>query len=263
MPIASYNGVKFHVQELGKADGPPVVMLHGLLIGSLATWYFTLAPLLGRTHRVLLYDLRGHGLSERVPTGYDLGTMQGDLGAILDGFTSAPTTLVGHSFGAAVALAYTLAHPERVANLVLVDAPLPPSRLEELDGFIELAPERMVEALPDALKEAVGRRGRQAARLLDSLSFLATGSTLLDDLRRARDFDAQHFDDRALGSVRCPVLCVYGTRSSCLPAGRRLARLLPRASLTEIEGGHFLPVEAPGPLGDCIGRFLRGERADG
>jgi pimeloyl-ACP methyl ester carboxylesterase len=258
MPVASYNGVRFHVQELGKADGEPVVMLHGLLIGSLASWYFTVAPLLAQTRRVLLYDLRGHGLSERVATGYDLGTMRADLGAILDGFTRAPATLVGHSFGAAVALAYALAHPERVAKLVVVEAPLPPSHLEELDGFTRLAPERMVEALPGALKEVLGRRGRHAARLVDSLSFLTTRSSLLDDLRRAEDFD-----DRALGSLRCPVLCVYGTRSSCLPAGRRLARAIPGASLRIVEGGHFLPVEAPGALGEAIVSFLEGERAHG
>ncbi len=258
MPIASHNGVKFHVQELGKPDGEPVVMLHGLLIGSLATWYFTVAPSLGRTHRVLLYDLRGHGLSERVGTGYDLGTMRDDLGAILDGFTRAPVTLVGHSFGAAIALAYALVHPDRVAKLVLVEAPLPPSRLDELDGFTGLPPERMVEALPDPLREVLGRRGRHAARLLDSLSFLTTRCSLLDDLRGAEDFD-----DDALGSLRCPVLCLYGTRSSCLPAGRRLERVVPRASLREIEGGHFLPVEAPGRLADFIGHFLRGERPDG
>ncbi len=258
MPVATYSGVKFHVQEIGRPDGEPVVMLHGLLIGSLATWYFTVGALLGRSHRVLLYDLRGHGLSERTPSGYDLPTMRRDLEAIVDGFARTPITLVGHSYGAAVALAYALAYPTRVAKLVVVEAPLPPSHLDELDGFTRRSPEDMVEALPAALKEALGRRGRQAARLLDSLSFLTMRSSLLDDLRRTEDFA-----DADLASLRCPLLCVYGTRSSCLPAGRRLARVVPGARLEEIEGGHFLPVEAPGRLGESIERFLRREAQDG
>jgi pimeloyl-ACP methyl ester carboxylesterase len=256
MPIASYNGLKLHVQELGRGD--PVVMLHGLLIGSMATWYFTVAPILALRHHVVLYDLRGHGLSERAPTGYDLDTMGEDLRAVVDGQTRGPVTLVGHSYGAAVALHFALSHPDRVAKLVVVEAPLPPSRLEELDGFLGKAPDAMVQALPEALQQALGRRGRQAARLLDSLSFLTSRSSLLDDLRRAEDID-----DARLAKLNRPLLCVYGTRSSCLPAGRRLARVVPGAVLQEIDGGHFLPVESPGPLGHVIERFIDGGRRDG
>ena len=47
MPAVAANQLTFHVQELGA--GPDVVMLHGLLIGSLASWYFTAAPALART----------------------------------------------------------------------------------------------------------------------------------------------------------------------------------------------------------------------
>ena len=72
MPVSTRNGVRLHWQELG--SGPPLVMLHGLLVGSLATWYFTAAPALAARGHVVLYDLRGHGLSERAPSGYDVAT---------------------------------------------------------------------------------------------------------------------------------------------------------------------------------------------
>jgi pimeloyl-ACP methyl ester carboxylesterase len=252
MPIANRNGVAFHLLELGE-NGPPVVMLHGLLVGSLATWYFTTAPALARSHRVLLYDLRGHGKTERTRTGYDLATMQADLGALIDGFTTEPVTLVGHSYGAVVALRYALANPERVAKLALVEAPLPPSNLAELDSFLGRSPEAMAESLPDALRDALGRRGRQAAKLVDSLRFLATESSLFADLAKALDID-----DATLATLRCPLLTVYGTHSSCLPVGRRLARVLPRARSVELDGGHFLPIEAPGPLTAAIVEFVDG-----
>jgi len=251
MSLAVHNGVTFHVQILG--EGPPVVMLHGLLVGSLATWYFTAAPLLSRTHRVLLYDLRGHGLSERTKTGYDIETMRRDLEAIVESFTSEAVTLVGHSYGAVVALSHALERPQRVSKLVLVEAPLPPSRLEELDSFLGKPPEEMAASLPDALRDALGRQGRQARRLVESLRFLATETSLFGDLRRARDID-----DSALASLSCPVLCLYGSQSSCLPVGRRIARLAPRARLLEIAGGHFLPLEAATAVGAAIEEFLHG-----
>jgi pimeloyl-ACP methyl ester carboxylesterase len=143
--------------------------------------------------------------------------------------------------------------PDRVAKLVLVEAPLPPSRLEELDSFLGRPPEAMAEALPDVLRDALGRKGRQARRFVESLRFLTTETSLLEDLRAARDVD-----DSAIAAVGCPILCVYGSHSSCLPVGRRIARLAPRARLVEIEGGHFLPVEAPASVGTAIAEFVRG-----
>jgi pimeloyl-ACP methyl ester carboxylesterase len=254
MPIASRNGVAFHLQQLGdNPHGPGVVMLHGLLVGSLATWYFTAAPALARAHRVLLYDLRGHGKSERTKTGYDMATMEADLAAIVADFSAEPVVLVGHSYGAVVALRFALEHPERVAKLVLVEAPLPPKNLAELDSFLGKSPEVMAESLPAALRDALGRRGRQAAKLVDSLRFLATESSLFQDLARAEDID-----DARLASLQCPLLSVYGTHSSCLPVGRRIAKVLPRARSIELEGGHFLPTEAAGALTAAIVGFVDG-----
>jgi pimeloyl-ACP methyl ester carboxylesterase len=110
----------------------------------------------------------------------------------------------------------------------------------------------MADALPDVRREALGRKGRQARRLVESLHFLVAETSLLEDLRAARDID-----DDAIAALSCPVLCVYGSHSSCLPVGRRIASVNPRARLVEIEGGHFLPIEAPGPVGAAITEFVR------
>jgi pimeloyl-ACP methyl ester carboxylesterase len=254
MPVATYNGVSLHVQTLG-AEGSPVVLLHGLLVGNLASFYFTAAPALARTHRVLTYDLRGHGKSERAASGYDVATMAKDLEAIADDFAPAPepVTLVGHSYGAVIALAYALRHPARVKKLVVVEAPLPPSSLAELDAFIARPLHEMSEALPSALSDAAARGGRRGARLIEAMRFLTMESSLLSDLRRATNIP-----DEALASLRVPTLCAYGTRSSCLPVGERLARVIPGARLSLLEGGHFLPTEAPRALSDAIVEFVDG-----
>jgi pimeloyl-ACP methyl ester carboxylesterase len=239
MPVAKQRGLSFHTQVLG--DGPPAVMLHGLLVGSLATWYFGAAPRLARKHRVLMYDLRGHGKSERPRDGYDLGSMVADLEALLDDFSSEPATLVGHSFGALVALRLAQLRPERVRRLALVEAPLPPSHAGEIAEFLARSPEAMAAALPEVM------RGRRA---LLHIAALAGETTLLADLAAERDMT-----DGELARVRVPTLLVYGDRSACLPTGERLSRVLPDARLVTLPGGHFLPVEAGAALADLLEDF--------
>lgn len=261
MSVIQARGVTFHTQELGpRAPGAPgVVMLHGLFTGSLAAWYFTAAPALARSRRVLLFDLRGHGRSERAPSGYDLATMAGDLDALAaafqagDGAPPAPLDLVGHSYGALVALRFALDHPARVRRLALVEAPLPPSRFGDLEEFAARAPAEMAEALPEGMRAAFGHTGRRSTRLIASLRFLAEESSLLADLRAEPDIP-----DTALARLSCPVLCVYGDRSSCRPVGDRLARALPDARLVVLPGGHYLHLDATEALTAALVEFLDG-----
>ena len=252
MQVAGFEGVALHAQTLG--EGPAVVMLHGLLVGNMTTWYFGAAPELAKKHRVVLYDLRGHGLSARAPRGYDVATMTRDLEAVIEQVApGAPVDLVGHSYGAVVALSFALRRPELVKRLAVVEAPLPPSRLEELDGFLGRSPDAMVEALPDVLREALVGGGRRGRRFVEAMRFLAQESTLFDDLRHAEDIP-----DDLLAKLACPLLAVYGTGSSCRPVGARLSRVVPGARLAEIEGGHFLPLEKPAKLTELLARFLDG-----
>lgn len=252
MPFVEKNGVTFHVQTLGE-DGPLLTMIHGLVVGSIATWYFHAAPTLARVHRVFLYDLRGHGKSSRPSSGYDLESQTHDLEALLDDHATQPVRLVGHSFGALIALRFALSHPCRVARLALVEAPLPPSRLEELDAFLHRSPEDLATTLPAALREAIAGGRRPARRFLDQLRHLATESTLASDLRAERDIP-----DDVLSRLSCPTLLVYGLSSSVRGVGERLAATLPSARLALLPGGHFLPSESPAPLTRALAEFFGG-----
>ena len=181
MPTVTANGLAMHVQELGA--GPPVVMAHGLVIGSLASWYFTAAPELAREHRVRMYDLRGHGRSARPPTGYDTTTLAGDLAALTEDLPA--FDLVGHSWGGLVALRFALAHPERVRRLAIVEGPLPPSSALELASVLgpAVTPETLLAALPESLRAAVDTGRRQAERLVATVVALVRDTTLLADVR--------------------------------------------------------------------------------
>jgi pimeloyl-ACP methyl ester carboxylesterase len=247
VPVVEARGRAFHVQELGPEGAPGLVLLHGLFVGSIASWYFTAAPRLAAARRVRMYDLVGHGKSERVKSGYDLARMAADLEALAEGWGPLPLDIAGHSYGALVALRFALNRPDRVRRLALVEAPLPPSRFDELDAFLgglqSRSADEVTEALPEALRGMLTGGGRRATRFVEALGFLAHETTLLDDLRSERDIP-----DETLADLRPKLLCVYGDRSICLPVGERLARVVPGARLVTLSGGHYLHLDATAAL---------------
>src|ERR1700760_1964235 len=113
------NGLTLHYQRTGK--GPDVVMIHGLT-GNLAVWHLKIIPMLMDRFRTLSYDLRGHGYSDMPPSGYSADDMAGDLEGLLDALEIRDAYLVGHSFGADIALYFALLYPERVRKVVAIEA---------------------------------------------------------------------------------------------------------------------------------------------
>lgn len=241
------NGVDLNCQTLAASPGlPRLVMCHGLVFGSIATWYFTAAAKLSARFEVVLYDQRGHGKSERTSSGYDLDTQVRDLEGLLENLppsgNAAPVaiSLVGHSYGALIALNYALKHPHEVAKLVLIDAPLPASRYV----YPSMADTEGVPSLPVA-------EGRTAKRSQERLDYLFRESTLRRDVRESPDIP-----DAALARLDIPVLCLYGRDSDCLDAGERLARVLPHARLELLDCGHYVPMEAPQEMTRSLDAFL-------
>jgi len=110
-----------------------------------------------------------------------------------------------------------------------------------------------VSALPVALQGSVAGGSRTGKRLVAQLQRLALESSLLSDVAGEPDIG-----DEELARLDLPVLCVYGDRSGCRPAGERLARAIPGARLEILSGGHFLPAEAAEPLGALLEREVHG-----
>ena len=207
------------------------------------------------THSVHLFDLRGHGRSERVSSGYDTKTMGADLEALVSLNGETPIDLVGHSYGALVALHFTLRYPDKVRRLALVELPLPPSRIEDMQTFLRLAPADMVNALPEPLKVLIHQNGgrRRARRFLDNLSFLSQSCSLLEDLQREEDLSHEE-----LAGIQCPVLGLFGRDSSCDQVSERLNHSMPLYRQEILPGGHYLPLDAGPAVTECLKGFLRG-----
>ncbi len=95
------------------------VFIHGFG-GQAMQWHYQLHKF-ALKNRVIALDLRGHGLSDKPTTGYDMPTLQADLEAVLDVLkVTEKFVLVGHSFGGAIATDYAVKHPDRLERLVLI-----------------------------------------------------------------------------------------------------------------------------------------------
>jgi pimeloyl-ACP methyl ester carboxylesterase len=140
-PYFDSNGVKIHYVVQGKADGEPVLLIHGFTVNIELQWGPVLKAL-AKDYRVIAMDCRGHGGSEKPhdPKKYGL-EMAKDAVRLLDHLKIDKAHVVGYSMGASIALQVVARYPERVRTATLGGNGLPqPGRaklLTELADSLE------------------------------------------------------------------------------------------------------------------------------
>ena len=128
MSITTVGNQLIHYEVLGR--GKPLIFIHGWL-GSWRYWWPSMQSLSSR-HRSFAFDLWGFGDSSKTPTMYMLNAYVEMIDQFISQLgISKPVTLVGHSLGAAVALAYTTRHPDSVDKLAAVALPLQGAYINE------------------------------------------------------------------------------------------------------------------------------------
>ena len=115
------GGLRTHVAEAGRADGAPIVLVHGWP-QHWWLWRSVLGPLAGE-HRLLCPDLRGLGWTEAPRGDYRKEQLADDLLALLDALGLDRVTLVGHDWGAFAGMLLALRAPERLSGLVVLSIP--------------------------------------------------------------------------------------------------------------------------------------------
>jgi len=169
---------------------------------------------------VVLYALPGPGLPQRPATGYTLD----DGLAAHDGLLSAlgidrPVRLVGNSYGGAIAIGMALQHPDRVADVTMIEGHY------ATDGFGEEMAETLrlvtVGIQDEKWRNWIEERGRKTMRLA------RRGVTLIEDTSISQDVLATVPPSaRALQALTIPILAIYGGASEVLERGRDLERLV-------------------------------------
>ncbi len=129
MPVHSVLVHGQRIAYLDVGEGPPVILIHGFG-GSMWQWEYQ-QHALSQHFRILTPDLPGAGLSDKPEIDYSPDQMLDFFVGFMDAVKTPQATLVGNSMGAGLAIGMALAHPARVANLVLIDG-LPQHVMEKL-----------------------------------------------------------------------------------------------------------------------------------
>ncbi len=274
--IALNDGVRLHYQRLG--HGPDLVLIHGIT-GNLAAWHLKMVPVLAEHFRVLTYDLRGHGYSDVPSTGYTLDDMAGDLLGLLDALEIGRPVIAGHSYGADIALYLAASAPDRVSEVIAIEAALPALEASRRgDDWVGWqywvdALEHVGHAVPPAHRadlrylmratidlpkqwgplKGMPRNPKPLLRLLDETS-------LPEDYRKIGTLSLER-----IASLQTPVVLMYAEESAFLETFTYLKEHLPDphpVMLPRTERGHFGPLEQPEEVTRAIIERLLGDAAD-
>ena len=217
--------------------------------------------------RLIRFDKRGTGMSDRVGGGPTLETRMDDMRAVMDAVGSRRAAFFGLSEGAAMSLLFAATYPERTAALVLRSAfprrmwasDYPWGRTEEeyareVEGALQLFGPR------DHAKEELRTLGRfddaEVNAFLDIVRFGSSPGALEALHRMNKEIDIRH----VLPAVRVPTLILHGSEDTILPleVSRYLASRIPSARVVEIPGAGHLALGKPlVAIADEIERFVK------
>jgi pimeloyl-ACP methyl ester carboxylesterase len=255
---AEVNNVTLRYRLCG--SGPRTLVLVHEMGGAIESWDLVL-PLLAPHFRVLCYDTRGAGLSEKVRGALNIDTMAADLLALLDHLgMSAPVAMAGCAVGAAIAIHFAARYPDRIALLVALSPAtgVPAEHRESVRAYADTLDaqgmratidDSMSRSYPPDLRGDAARFARfRAQRMANDPASLAAINRMLNGLDMDDDFAA----------IRCPTLVVAGTRDLVRPPAmvEPIARAVAGARYRVLESGHFMATQTPEPVAAMIVAFL-------
>jgi pimeloyl-ACP methyl ester carboxylesterase len=272
------NGLRFRYRDWG-GQGRPIVLLHGLASNA-RIWDFV-APKLVACGHVVAINQRGHGGSDRPESGYGFAEVTADLAGILEALKLTRPIVVGHSWGANVAVAFAGDYSEAVAGIALVDggtmdiSAQPGMTWEQAEK--NMAPPRLVGTPRTSLLQRIRQGGDLGAFWSDEVeSIIMAGFEVFPDdtiapwltferhmqiVRAIWDYHGAEL----LGHVTCPVLLMPAIRAI---DAERNERKLAAVAAAELAGAHVrtvwlqdsihdVPLQRPQLVADTLTAFVR------
>jgi len=272
------NGVELAFEEHGGGERP-LVLVHGFT-GFRQDFAPVVDALLPSAGRIVALDLRGHGASTHTgdAASYTFDALASDIAAALAALRIARCDLLGHSMGGMLAQRIALAHPERIASLILLSTSAEPLAWINEDhiklaayvgreqGMAKLAEVLRARAADDPTRGEADRRlerewGAQRFWAWRDARIVATDpeayQALALAMKRAPDIRAQ------LTAIRCPALVMVGALDAeFMGPSPRLAAAIPGARHAVIpNAGHQPQLEAPEAFLAAVREHLARARA--
>ncbi len=254
------DGCQLYVDVEG--EGPPLVLIAGL--GGSATFWNAHRSILRDHHRLILFDHRGTGRSERPEQRYSIEGLAKDVIAVLDHFGVERAHVVGHSTGGAIGQALALDAAERVGKLVLSGTwDKADYRFRTLFDVRVKVLEQMGASAYQDLTNVLGFPAEwvnEHEKELDEATSVAVNnlepiSVTVARIRMLLDFDRA----KELHRIRAPTLVIGADDDAMVPVyyAERLRAAIPGATLRRFDGGHFFPrVHAQAFCSEIL-KFLR------
>ena len=259
MDFIEANSVGLRCELSGGGDRT-LVLVHEMG-GSLESWD-DVAPQFAKSRRVLRYDTRGAGLSQKVRGELTLDTMADDIAALLDQFGIAgKVALAGVAVGGAIALQFAARYKER-ASAVAVGSPATgiaaERRAPALERLARIEAAGMAFAIEDSMLNGYAPELRGDIKRFERFRTRWLGNDPSSYATIWRMLAAADMQDD-LASLACPVLVIGGSldRVRPPPLAEAVAKSIPGARYVEIRTGHYMSVQTPDLLSDCIEEFLR------
>jgi len=269
---ASADAVRLHIEDSG-GSGRPVVLIHGWPLSAQA-WEPQVAALRAAGHRVVAYDRRGFGRSDKPASGYDYDTLADDLQGVMDHCGLQDATLVGFSMGGGEVARYVARHGERRLHSLVFAAAVPPYLMKTADNPDgPLTPEKAKE------KSAAFEKDRSAYfEQFTTAFFSAEGVLQVTEAQRREaialceqsaphaalacmdSFATTDFRDD-LKKLTLPTLVLHGDADAVVPfegSGQRTHLAVLHSQLITVKGApHGLNVSHAQAFNDALLSFLR------
>lgn len=266
------DSVRLHIEDSG-GTGRPVVLIHGWPLSAQA-WELQVSVLQAAGYRVVAYDRRGFGRSDKPSSGYSYDVLADDLQRVLDQCGLQDVTLVGFSMGGGEVARYVARHGESRLRSVVFAAAVPPYLMQSADNPDgPLTPEK-AQQTKHALEQDRGAFFEQFTRNF----FSANGVLQVSESQRSEAvalclqsaqqaalacmeaFDTTDFRED-LKKVTVPTLVIHGEADAIVPiegSGQRTHRAVPHSQLVRVSGApHGLNVSHAQAFNDALLSFLR------
>ncbi|MDD1532181.1 MULTISPECIES: alpha/beta fold hydrolase [unclassified Bradyrhizobium] len=250
MPGINRDGVNIYYEVHG--EGPPLLLTHGYSSTS-AMWHGQVDAL-AREHKLILWDMRGHGRSDYPddPRAYSEALTVGDMAAILDAVGAERAIIGGLSLGGYMSLAFYRAHPERTRALLIIDTGPGFKKDEAREAWNARAlatADRLDREGLEVLKSATPERAAASHRNAKGHSLAARGMLTQRDARVIE----------LLPDIKVPSLIVVGADDTpFLAASDYMAAKIPGAQKVVIPAaGHAVNIDQPKAFLDAVSAFLK------
>lgn len=253
--ITAHHGLlkstDLHVDDTG-GTGRPVVLIHGWPLSG-ESWKAQVPALQEAGYRVVTYDRRGFGRSDKPKTGYDYDRLTKDLQAVIEGLDLTNVTLVGFSMGGGEVARYFTQHgPGRIHSVVFAsavppfllqtsdnpDGPLPASEAAKMSASLTADEDAFYDQFTTDFFSANGTLVVDEATRQEALA-LAKQASKVAALEAMTSFANTDFRDD-VKNVQVPALVLHGDSDGVVPfegSGARTHQALANSQLHVIEGG--------------------------